>query len=985
MKKIKLFSGAVALTLMASCASEEIQPTSPVAPSEERPTTDFVFSVDDAVFESTRAYFANQGDGFKWHFNVGDKIGAMLMDEWDGRGESVDNFTITDYAQSNIPVKKSEDGLWYIHEDVNPLAGNYFFYFPYEPVSTARGHFGFSVNPIQPQFNKEGKFDYWAAVEANQRYMGYSFAPVKEYDGQKINLGDLDFAPYFAMPAFEFLNKAGDLIVDKVVIRGTESLAANVYDKEQNQLIATTMALVPGDAGFNAHKKEWKNGDGDYSNETNLLWKYAMKYTSGGHLDEKFQLPMDQGKEWTPGTKPFYALNKSFVDTYTDQAPAYEYVADYTGVEGGHIVKQFDYIRAILVMPAGSYDVDGFEAMIHVRPVGQPNDRYVVRIPLDLMDDGQFDDNQQTAGHNTLEPGKTSKFYGAFDATAMKSYDLTKGQITSTEDLIWMIEEANKHTGDYNLIVNTTGKRVVLTKEVEDILTEKPNIKLYINGKITIGSETTDNAINLLHFDDNAMSTDLTILNKQVAKKTISNLSKLTVESTAELIAGTISVWSGESEPINYANLYNNGKIECTYLSACGIKNNGSIKLNKLNNVAEYDNQVYVQGLVENRGTIDVATTIRLVKNNAKVDNYNTLTTGNIKANAAKPYVVNVNNEAGTLTVSGTIEGNITNKATATAGTVTKKADNKSGATLTITKSVFDLVNAGTTNVQGAIGNTADNSGTINVTGTTSAYKFDNAATGTINVNAALTENTTLTNNGTVNVAAGAEILAPGQGKVNNAGTINVEGKLKENVYSKGVINVKGDGIVIAKDILDEKAGIIDVTNANNQDAAHAAKSNSNAMYFRYTVNVDNGKELKEKQLMPRISAENFEKNRIILVWDATSPAKYQGGTTVVASLNITDVIINRELLLDGNTGFEDAVNVAINKQVTVGNGTKAAGFNCGSATVTISSVLKVNNHGKLTGDAKYTGSGIIEFLGANTEDDMSWTAAAGSNVKVNK
>ena len=976
MKQIKFFASVAAIALASSCANDELQPMQPEVPSSERPAANFVLSVNEDVFETTRAAFGPGAGGYSWTFEEGDKIGAMLMDTWDGRGEGPANFSIVDYAHTNYPVIKNAIGEWESHEDINQLAGNYFFYFPYEPVTNARGNFGFSVNPKQPQF-KDGKFNYWAAVEANQRYLGYDFVPVKDYTGEKTNV-KVDFAPLFAMPAFEFLNKAGDLIVDKVVVRATESLEADMYDKNKNQLIATTMAFLPGSGNFDSVKSQWVNNDGDLTNETNLLWNHAMKYTSGGSMDETYQLPSDQGMSWTPSAN-FYPLNKTFISSYIDQAPAYEYEADYTGVEGGHVVKQFEYIRAILVMPAGSYDVDGFEAMIHVRPVGNPTDRYVVRIPLDLMQDGQFDDNQQTAGHDYLVPGKTSKFYGAFDATAMKSYDITKSQITSSEDLLWMINEANEFTGDYKLTVNTSGKRVVLTKEIEEALTAKPNVHLYINGKITIADNTSENAINLLHFDNNAMSTDLTILNKQVAKKTVSNLSKLTVESTAELIAGTISVWSGESEPINYANLYNNGKIECTYLSACGIKNNGSIKLNKLNNVVESDNQVYVQGLVENRGTIDVATTIRLVKNNAKVDNYNTLTTGNIKANGAKPaYVVNVNNEAGTLTVSGTIEGNITNKATATAGAVTKKADNKSGATLTITKSVFDLVNAGITNVQGAISNTAENSGTINVTGTTSAYKFNNAATGTINVNAVLTENTTLTNNGTVNVAAGAEILAPGQGNVNNAGTINVEGKLKENVYSNGVINVKGNGIVIAK----KGTGIIDVTNANNKDAAHAAKSNSSDMYFRYTVNVDNGKDLKENELQPRISAENFEKNRIILVWDATSPAKYQGGTSVVASLNVTDVIINRELLLDGNTGFEDAVKVAINKQVTVGNGTKEAGFNCGRATVTISSVLKVNNHGKLTGNAKYTGSGIIEMLGADST--ISWTAATGSNVKVN-
>lgn len=986
MKQVKFFAGAVALSLMASCASEEIQPNSPVAPSEDRPTTDFVFSVDDALFETTRSYFANAGDGFKWHFEVGDKIGAMLMDEWDGRGESIDNFKITDYAQSNIPVIKSEDGRWYVHEDVNPLAGNYFFYFPYEPVTTARGHFGFSVNPIQSQFNKEGKFDYWAAVEENQRYMGYSFAPVKEYDGQKINLGDLDFAPYFAMPAFEFLNKAGDLIVDKVVIRGTESLEANMYDKNKNQLIATTMALVPGDAGFDAHKKEWKNGDGDFTNETNLLWKYAMKYTSGGHLDETYQLPQNQGKSWTPGTKPFYALNKSFVDTYTDQAPAYEYVADYTGVEGGHIVKQFDYIRAILVMPAGDYDVDGFEAMIHVRPVSKPEDRYVVRIPLDLLEEGQFDDNQQTAGHNSLEPGKTSKFYGAFDATAMKSYDITKSQITSSEDLLWMVEEANKHTGDYKLTVNTSGKRVVLTKEIEEILTAKPNIHLYINGQITIGEGTTEDAINKLYYDNNSISTDLTILNKQVAQKTVANLSKLTVKKGGILNAGTVSVWSGEKDPMGYANLYNYGEIECTYLSACGVYNEGQIKVNKKKDTPIYDNHFYVQQNIENKGTIDVATEIRLVRNNAYINNHGnaTLKSAAISQNGARPtYIVNIDND-GTLEVEGIVQANVNNDGTATVGTVTRTLTNQGTATVGTTQTFVN--NGGTLNLTGSTQAITDGvnqnrivddktyAGTINVNGAYSVTKLINKAT-TINVNADVKVIGVLTNNATINVAAGKSLFTEGNGVINNTMTINVQGKLVNQVFSNGVINVIENGLVIVEGILNEKAGIIDVTDASAATTSQAAKSVDTAMQFRYTVHGEMTAAALQESLKARISAHNYGTSPVILIWGANSAAEFKG-TDLSGKSNVQYIIVNRDLTIVDDARFADLKSMVVNNTLTIGNGAESMGFNVGESIVTINGTVKANNHSVLAPEtAKYTGAGTFYAANATVQwGAYNWT-----------
>lgn len=964
MKQFKFFA-SLAMVALAACTNDGLE-LEPIVqkPGQGRPEANFVISVNENIAQ-TRAEFGLEDGSYNWIFQPGDKIGAMLMDEWDGEGEEMTNFDITDYAQTNYPVIRNANGEWSAHQDMNPLAGNYFFYFPYEPVKNARGHFGFSVNPNQPQYNKDGELFAYQPVVDNQKYLAYDFIPVKDYDGNPTNV-NLNFVPVFAMPTFQFINKTSvDLIVHKVAIRTTVDPDAGIYNKNVNDLIATTMAIVPGTAGFESVRGQWTNESGNYDKERSLMWSNAIRYTNGVDApeateDENYKWPKHFVKcenemetlEWDPETKPFYPLSKDYEKTYLQQA-AYEYVADYTGVTDKYIVKPFNKIQSLLVMPAGYYNVEAMEALVYVSPTTAPNDKYVVRIPL-LTDSYVSDDVTSIAGHKYLAPGKITKFFAEFDAAGMESYDITKFQITSSEDLKWIVEQAKDHTGDYNLIVNTSGSRVVLTKEIEEILANIPQVHLFVNGNITIAADASSDAINKLHFSIfDKVETNLTVLNEQIATKDILNCGKITVKKGGAIL--------NEKHCIKSKCMINNyGKIVTPELSTKNFNNYGEASIT--------DNSYGCDKQALNVTNYEGAK-LNVKRLGGHVVNY-----GSAEIDIVTPVYEN-----GKEVFPG---GNITNHAEATVGTVIKKAENKSGATLTITKSVFDLVNAGTTNIKGAIGNTAQNSGSINVTGTTSAYKFDNAATGTINVNAALTENTTLTNNGTVNVAAGAEILAPGQGKVNNAGTINVEGKLKENVYSKGLINVIGNGIVIAKDIFDNTAGIIDVTKANNTDVAHAAKSNSQTMYFRYTVNVDNATKLAENELYPRISEENYTKNRIILVWDATSPAKYNG-TLALDDVNVTDVIINRELLLDGNTRFQDAVNVAINKQVTVGNGATSTGFNCGSAVVTISDILKVNNHGSLSGEAKYTGAGIIELVGANSK--MSWTEGANWTGKINK
>lgn len=958
MKQFKFLASMTLLALAASCSNEGIEQSSVATSPEGRPAANFVLSVNEESPE-TRAVFGNGSNGYSWYFETGDKIGAMLMDTWDGRGEGFYNFNIVDYAHTNYPVIKNEDGEWVCHEDINQLAGNYFFYFPYEPVTNARGRFGFSINPVQPQYNEAGDLDYWASVEQNQRYIGYNFVPVGPYTGEATEV-KVDFAPLFAMPAFEFTNKAGDLIVDKIVVRATEDLDADMYDKDKNLLMATTMAFLPGSAGFNNVKGQWNN-DGKLTDETNILWNHAIKYTSGVNLSESYVLPADPDMRWN-ATNPFYALNASVGDTYAKQSPAYEYVADYSGVEGGYVVGSFGKIRAILVMPAGSYNVDGFEAMIHVRPVNSPADRYVVRLPLDL-ESGSFDDLGDAAGHNFLAPGKTSKFYANFDAAAMKSYDIIKSQITSSEDLLWMVEEAEKCTGDYQLVVNTSGSRVVLTKEIEDILAAKTNIHLYINGKITIAADASEDAINKLYFDDKNVQTTLTIVNKQVAKKEIKNCIDIFVEKTGSLITG--------NNNITAVKVVNAGTISTNVLTA-QVENTGAINANA------------IYGDVSNNGTVTVQNNIY-----GNVTNFGKLSAKNIDGYAK--------NKAGAeLTVNGTVYGDVENNGTATIGTVAGFLTNYKGATATV-NTTAEFNNLGKLNLKGSntIIEEGYNEGSIDIKGAYTVESLINK--GSVDVNADVTVLATggVIENVKGTITVNATVYAKEEGIVKNytGAVINVNGKLAEEVKNSGEIFVKGNGKVIVNgNLTQEVKGIIDVTEATGAetDAQKAMDyvTDEAGNAFRYVVKESSNAADLKAALLARISSNNFTTNDIIVLFDANKSVKYYGKYVNDPIPNIAYVkVVKGTTLTFTADGKENAVNFpqldAENSQTVpeykpfeVENGATLivadkVVVTIPAVDVWVNGVFNVNDHAVLKGNAYVKGNGVT--ISTTAESNREW------------
>ena len=339
------------------------------------------------------------------------------------------------------------------------------------------------------------------------------------------------------------------------------------------------------------------------------------------------------------------------------------------------------------------------------------------------------------------------------------------------------------------------------------------------------------------------------------------------------------------------------------------------------------------------------------------------------------------------MTVKGTVKGNMCNFKKATVKTVNGQLRNM--GTMTVNnapnfsnKQSGTLTFAGSTDgiVSGEDGS-ENRGGQVIVSGATKFYYFWNDGA-TVEVNADVTmvyqmKNYNDEHKSTAKIIVASNATLKG-GKINNCAgaVIDVKGKLVDGIYNAGVINVIENGLVIADGIFDDKAGIIDVTKANAGTESQAAKSFDTAMQFRYTVQGEKTAVDLEKALKARISAHNYgiEKSPVLLIWDANSPAEFQG-TQLSGTANVQYITFDRDLTINASTRFSEAKTVIVNKILTLGNGAEM-GFNVGSAVVTINGTIKANNHSVLAPEtAKYTGAGTFYAANATVKwGEYNWT-----------
>lgn len=597
MRKCKLYASVAFAALLAACSNEDFIGNEQSASNQDRPMTKIALTFDEGT--DTRLNWEKpEGEGWQWTFQDGDKIGALLMDEWDEKGCGINHFTLTDYVHTNYPfIRQTVNGktTWNTPEDAAVSEGNYFFYFPYDKTFTHRGLVGWSVNPDQKNYNEEtGEYYAMQAIKDNQKWLGYKFV---EHTTDGVNKVNFDFVPLFATPKFVFENMSSlDLQIERLVIRDNSNESNNsINPAGQAELLATSMMLAPSTGKFDQVNKYWEGQN--FESHTAMMWDHAQRY-----INNDYAYPTDgAGNAMSiEPTSTVYTLN----GVPANREAAYEYTVDFGDK---YIVKNGDDVVARLVMPGGLYQKGNvvFEALLYVKNPANGK-RYVVRVDLGnpqtqgATQGSKWDDIIGDKANHFLRPGLMATFMTSFDATALQSYAITDFKVATTGELKWLLEESVKTTGAKDLIVTTFGKRVELNKEIAGLLIENPQVRLSVNGDITITKDAPANAINLLYFYNNHINTNLHIAGVQVADAWEWTNSSTNVSSTSKVLGNcTIDVLVGGSLDTKK----NNVEIEADVTNA-GIVVAGKVTGDIDNKVDATFTAEEVIGNVENAGKL---------------------------------------------------------------------------------------------------------------------------------------------------------------------------------------------------------------------------------------------------------------------------------------------------------------------------------------------------------------------------------------------
>ena len=900
-------------------------------------------------------------------FDNGEEIDLYLMDELTGSCDDGDAnhmhgyntsvqcwkyfnvwdelYTLKDYAQTRYPFAYDETSQTW-KNCATLLEGNYFAMHPSNEKITNRKDVWHYINPVQG-FSKDGEF-YKLAMD-NQFWLGYTPIYRDEDRTGEMTL-PLSMQPVMTVLKLNIGNKGStDVIVDKIV-----------FKDGQGRALPTIAYVKP------ALDEEWRktvevenpktaDGCGDLTcNDQALDSEYSRELT------------------W-PGTSIGRATARSIVEyaTPADHIPygledtnvAYEYIFNFDEASelGGHFLKgnvdNGEYVTVYFPLPHNLGDIV-LEPVIYGRIYDKPNNTWkygILRKGDFTSDNGSRVFTLDQAHLGKLQP-YAQEVTAAFDEMGFEA--INDARIESTEDLMRYLKGLEtSYTSQENDTIETNvyGNGLVINDEVISYLDEMNSkndcfitldFKALNTTDATVMLDTEKESMKYFNFGNGTINF---VVNKGIhsLEKVNQNLKSLAVEENAIF------------------NVKADAKIANT-------ENNGIL------NVA-----AKIEGNVENHKTIELQNTLR---NSANID-------GNFTNE-------NIANVVGTVTVKTLINKNTC-------------------VNCGVDKAVLTITNAGTLDVQeltnddkivnNGILNAEEltNNGTIESNATSNISALTNK--GTFAVNAGVT---TLTgensNEGTINVAAGAKLSVKDDNTLANqeAGVINVEGDLMENIQNSGIIYVIGDGHVGVNGVVADSAhGIIDISAANNGASSRVAKdvvTGKAGNYFRYTVKQTIAADLKNT-LAALISDNNYGKNPVILVWNADSPATF-GNTSNQGLVNagkVERVIIERELTLIGTVTFNDlnnncnavgiksdvkvyykAFQITSKGKVIVDNAAKLV-LNRGSeysniyVSAWVDGTLKVNNTGALDsttpGLVKVFGAGRCEF-GAKPANYSKWT-----------
>lgn len=544
--KSLLMAGALAI-LMASCAKEELVPTTEQLAN--RPLAgEVVINTNFGGDAETRAAWT--GLGYK--FEAGDQFGAYLMDTWNEVAPGFDNYSFVDYIHTNYPFKADMDGgklVWTSVAGAPVCEGNYFFSWPFEKEYTTRGLVHYSVSDVQYATDENGNVEPFGTLKDNQKYLDYAFIPA--VSSNDINNVDLNFYPVFATPRFKVKNQTGqDLKVLKMLIRA--------HENGRIQKLPTTVQLAPKSAEFAEVAEAYANNE----------------------LSEKEEIA---------------ALQNALIVKEADDC--YEYV-----IECGenYIVPAGEYIQLAAVMPGGNYGA--LDVFFFVEEQNSSKDRSIVR--LDETTQPNWDGKSQSGSIQThMKPGITQRYTATIYPQSLGNMGMEGFTVVTSKDLEYVIDLKAKDGGYEMFKITTWGKGVELTKAAYDFISNenRKGIKWFVDGTIVIPADAAKDAIDQL--STSAEFANTTIINKgaqELSKSTYycNIINEGTIEGEDATICGNVTNTGVITVETINGNLDNKGTVNAELV-------NGSVHNGKFFAEKDNDEIAPVVTAVANIETID--------------------------------------------------------------------------------------------------------------------------------------------------------------------------------------------------------------------------------------------------------------------------------------------------------------------------------------------------------------------------------------------
>ena len=451
--KTKHFLWALALpAVIAACTNEDLVVTQP----QENPALDNrpmagKVKVDFGVGEVMTRLDEN------FNFELGDEIGATLMDEYKADGVSGDQiwgvsdkrYDFVNYIQTNYRYTNTDNG-W---ENSNLLcAGNYFFYYPYTATLNTRTAFEKYLNPNQ-ELTANTSAGGHKLVNDNQMYVGYQL--VEGATEGSTSVLNVTMQPVFAFPLFTLMCTDSEPVT-------IQKIALQLQDKSHNLPLVAT--VQPETNATNAGKVVNGVTYIDYSQDPTL----AVSMSEG---------PAKLDKQAVTGTRQIQV-------TFPE----------------GTTTKNGQKVQTYMVIPAGKYsgtynlragEYGTAELLIYTN-------KGVVTADLSAAHENTGSTGSQNNVTNDVALGEV---YGdiekmpngyrvvniTFDEVAItKPAEFTA---TSTEDLDTYLEWYAQIGGESDLYVKSTSEKTELSADAVAILAKNKNITLNVLGDITIAED----------------------------------------------------------------------------------------------------------------------------------------------------------------------------------------------------------------------------------------------------------------------------------------------------------------------------------------------------------------------------------------------------------------------------------------------------------------------------------------------------------------